>query len=321
MDSFLLILSALDATLRIATPLILCAMAGIFAERSGIVDISLEGKLLTGAFAAAAVTALTGSPWIGLFAAMAAGAFMSMLHGFATITHRGDQVVSGVAINILASGLTIIIGIALFRQGGQTPTLVRDDRFRPIEWWGANAIENVPVIGPIYHDLISGHNLLVYLALLAVPAASFVLYKTRFGLRLRAVGEVPEAVDSAGISVPWLRYRALLIGGLLCGIAGAYLSIAAGSNFVREMSAGKGFIALAAVIFGNWRPVSAFLACLMFGFLEALAPRIQGIEFPLIGEIPNQLMLAIPYIVTVLLLAGFIGKPSPPASIGKPYEK
>ena len=321
MDSFLLIISALDATFRIATPLILCAMAGIFAERSGIVDISLEGKLLTGAFAAAAIATLTGSPWLGLCAAMFAGMCMSLIHGFATITHRGDQVVSGVAINILASGITVIIGIALFRQGGQTPTLVRDARFSPIEWWGANAIENVPVIGAIYHDLISGHNLLVYIALLAVPAAAFILYKTRFGLRLRAVGEVPEAVDSAGISVPWLRYRALIIGGLLCGVAGAYLSIAAGSNFVREMSAGKGFIALAAVIFGNWRPVSAFFACLMFGFLEALAPRIQGIEFPLIGEIPNQLMLAIPYIVTVLLLAGFIGKPSPPAAIGKPYDK
>ncbi|MEM9211540.1 MAG: ABC transporter permease, partial [Pseudomonadota bacterium] len=260
MDSFMLILSALDATFRIATPLILCAMAGIFAERSGIVDISLEGKLLTGAFAAAAVAALTGSAWLGLFAAMCAGLIMSLIHGFATITHRGDQVVSGVAINILASGLTVILGIALFSQGGQTPTLPSDARFRPIEWLGADAIGSVPLLGAVYRDLISGHNLLVYLALLAVPLAAFVLYRTRFGLRLRAVGEVPEAVDSAGISVPWLRYRALIIGGLLCGIAGAYLSIAAGSNFVREMSAGKGYIALAAVIFGNWRPVTAFLA-------------------------------------------------------------
>ncbi|MEO1561964.1 MAG: ABC transporter permease [Pseudomonadota bacterium] len=320
MDSFLLIISALDATFRIATPLILCAMAGIFAERSGIVDISLEGKLLMGAFGAAAVASLTGSAWLGLLAAMGAGVFMSLIHGFATITHKGDHVVSGVAINILASGLTVIIGIAFFSQGGQTPTLPRDARFGPIEWFGVNVMDAVPILGPIYREFISGHNLLVYMALLAVPLASFVLYKSRFGLRLRAVGEKPEAVDSAGISVRALRYRALIIGGLLCGLAGAYLSTAAGSNFVREMSAGKGYIALAAVIFGNWRPVTAFLACLMFGFLEALAPRIQGIEFPLIGEIPNQLMLAIPYIVTVLLLAGFIGKPSPPAAIGKPYD-
>ena len=321
MDFFLLALSTLDATLRIATPLILCAMAGIFAERSGIVDISLEGKLLTGAFVAAATAALTGSAWIGLLAAMAASSAMSAIHGFATITHRGDQVVSGVAINILAAGITVIIGIALFRQGGQTPILVSDARFSSITWAGAEALDPIPILGPIYHDVISGHNILVYIALLIVPLASFILYKTRFGLRLRAVGEVPEAVDTAGISVPWLRYRALLIGGLFCGIAGAYLSTAAGSNFVREMSAGKGFIALAAVIFGNWRPLSAFLACLMFGFLEALTPRIQGVEFPLIGEIPSQVMLAIPYIVTVLLLAGFIGKPSPPAAIGQPYEK
>ncbi|MEM9715217.1 MAG: ABC transporter permease [Pseudomonadota bacterium] len=321
MDSFLLILSALDATFRIATPLILCAMAGIFAERSGIVDISLEGKLLMGAFAAAAIAALTGSAWAGLLAAMGAGVFMSLIHGFATITHKGDHVVSGVAINILASGLTVIIGIALFAQGGQTPIIPSDARFRPIEWIGVNIMDAIPVVGPIYRQLISGHNLLVYTAVLMVPLVSFVLYKSRFGLRLRAVGEKPEAVDSAGISVTWLRYRALIIGGLLCGLAGAYLSIAAGSNFVREMSAGKGYIALAAVIFGNWRPVAAFLACLMFGFLEALAPRIQGIEFPLIGEIPNQFMLAVPYIVTVLLLAGFIGRPTPPAAIGKPYDK
>lgn len=315
------VLSLLDATLRIATPLMLCAMAGIFAERSGIVDISLEGKLLTGAFAAAAVAALTGSPWLGLLAAIAAGIAMSLIHGFATITHKGDHVVSGVAINIFASGATIILGTALFAQGGRTPNLTRDERFGPIEWFGVNLMDNIPVLGPIYRELISGHNILVYLALLLVPLVSFILYKSRFGLRLRAVGEKPEAVDSAGISVTWLRYRALIIGGLICGIAGAYLSTAHGSSFVREMSAGKGYIALAAVIFGNWRPRSAFLACLMFGFLEALAPRIQGVEFPLIGEIPNQLMLAVPYIVTVLLLAGFIGKPTPPAAIGKPYDK
>ncbi|GHA44826.1 ABC transporter permease [Amylibacter ulvae] len=320
-DFMLQLLLTFDATLRLATPLILCAMAGIFSERSGIVDISLEGKLLTGAFVAAAITTLTGSPWLGLMAAICASVFMSMIHGFACITHRGDQVVSGLAINILASGLTIIIGIALFKKGGQTPALSSDERFRGIEWFGVNMMDNIPVIGTIYRQLISGHSLLVYAALLAVPLCAFILYRTRFGLRLRAVGEKPESVDSAGVSVAWLRYRALIIGGVFCGIAGAYLSISHGANFVREMSAGKGYIALAAVIFGNWRPIKAFYACLLFGFLDAATSRLQGVDIPLIGEIPIQLMLAIPYIVTVLLLAGFIGRPTPPAAIGVPYEK
>lgn len=315
------LLLTFDASLRVATPLILCAMAGIFSERSGIVDISLEGKLLSGAFVAAAVTALTGNAWLGLLAAMLASTFMSLIHGFACITHRGDQVVSGVAINILAAGLTVIIGIALFNRAGQTPLLQDEQRFRALEWPFAETFGQVPIIGPIYEQLVSGHTLLVYLALLSVPLSAFILYKSRFGLRLRAVGEMPRAVDSAGISVPALRYRALIIGGLLCGIAGAYLSISHGANFVREMSAGKGFIALAAVIFGNWRPWRAFFACLLFGFLEAATARLQGVDLPLIGELPIQLMLAIPYIVTVLLLAGFIGRPSPPASIGVPYEK
>lgn len=320
-DFFYQTLLAFDATLRIATPLMLCAMAGIFSERSGIVDISLEGKLLSGAFVAATIAAVTGSAWLGLGCAVLAGISMSLLHGFACITHKGDQVVSGVAINILASGLTVVLGIALFKRGGQTPSLPKEARFTPIEWWGVEMMDSVPIIGIIYRQLISGHNMLVYVALIAVPITAFILYKTRFGLRLRAVGEVPQAVDSAGISVTWLRYRALIIGGALCGIAGAYLSIAQGGNFVREMSAGKGYIALAAVIFGNWKPMTAFFACLMFGFLEAATTRLEGVSLPVIGEIPTQLMLALPYVLTVLLLAGFIGKPKPPAAIGQPYHK
>ena len=222
---------------------------------------------------------------------------------------------------MLASGLTVVIGIALFQQGGQTPWLPKSARFDPIEWWFVDWFDQVSILGAIYRQLISGHNALVYLALLMVPVSAFVLYRSRFGLRLRAVGEVPEAVDTAGVSVQWLRYRAVIIAGLLCGIGGAYLSIGQGAGFVREMSAGKGYIALAALIFGNWRPVPALLACLLFGFLEAASARLQGVEIFLIGEIPAQLMLALPYIMTVLLLAGFIGKATPPLSIGVPYEK
>lgn len=315
------LLYTFDGTLRLATPLMLCAMAGIFSERSGVIDISLEGKLLTGAFVAAAVAHTSGSPWLGVLAAIAASVFMAMIHGFACITHRGNQVVSGLAINILASGLTVTIGIAFFKQGGQTPLLGKEERFGPNEWWFVDTFNNVPILGTIYRELISGHNVLVYLALLAVPLTAFILYKTRFGLRLRAVGEVPAAVDSAGVSVYWLRYRALILAGVFCGVAGAYLSIGQGAGFVREMSAGKGYIALAAVIFGNWRPVPALLACLLFGFLESASSRLEGTPIPLIGEVPTQLMLALPYIMTVLLLAGFIGKASPPRAIGEPYIK
>ena len=320
-DTLYQILLSLDATLRLATPLILCAMAGIFSERSGIVDISLEGKMLSGAFAAASVATLTGSAWLGLGAAIGAGVFMSLLHGFACITHKGDQVVSGLAINILASGLTVIVGIALFQRGGQTPSLAGDARFSPIELWLTGVLDNVPVVGVVYRQLIGGHNILTYIALMCVPLAMFILYRSRFGLRLRAVGEMPEAVDSAGVSVVWLRYRALLIGGVFCGIAGAYLSTAHGANFIRDMSAGKGYIALAAVIVGNWQPVRAFLACLLFGFLDAATTRMQGVEWWFIGEVPAQLMQAIPYIVTVLLLAGVIGRPTPPKAIGVNYER
>ena len=309
------------SALRLATPLILCAMAGMFSERAGVVDIGLEGKLLMGAFAAAAATSLSGSPWAGLAVAIAASMSLALVHAFATVTHRGDQIVSGVAINILASGLTVVIGIALFAQGGQTPPLPRAERFAPIDWPFAEALAGVPWFGPFYERLLSGHNLLVYAALLCVPLAAFVMFRTSFGLRLRAVGEAPEAVDSAGYSVTWLRYRAVLIAGLLCGIAGAYLSTAHGGGFVREMSAGQGYIALAALIFGKWRPWPTFFACLLFGVLQASASRLSGMSLPLVGQIPVEAILIAPYVLTVILLAGFFGRAIPPRALGVPYVK
>ncbi len=321
MEYFFLILSTLDSTLRVATPLILCAMAGIFSERSGIIDIGLEGKMLAAAFAAGAMAFVSGSAWIGLLAGISISMLASLIHAFACVTHRGDQVISGLAINILASGLTVVLGIAFFRQGGQTPHLSNSGRFMSIDFPFSESISTFPFLGPIYSDLIGGHNLLVYLAFLSVPLTYYVIYKTRFGLRLRAVGEKPMAVDTAGISVTWLRYRAVLCAGLLCGIAGAYLAIAHGASFGREMSAGKGYIALAAMIFGKWQPRNTLLACLLFGFLEAISDRLQGVPLPFIGEIPVQLMQGLPYILTVVLLAGFIGKAVAPAAIGQPYIK
>ncbi len=320
-ESWLLVVLTLDATVRVATPLILCAMAGLFSERSGIIDIGLEGKMLAAAFAAASTAAVTGSAWAGLVAAVLVSVALALLHGFACITHRGNQVVSGVAINVMAAGLTVVLGIAWFRQGGQTPPLPDSARFTGIIWPFADTIGTVPILGPIYKELISGHNILVYLALLIVPLTWFVVQSTRFGLRLRAVGEEPAAVDTAGLSVARLRYGAVLCCGLLCGIAGAYLSTGHSAAFVRDMTAGKGYMALAAMIFGKWRPWPALTACLLFGFLDAVAVRLQGVSLPGIGEVPVQLIQALPYILTVVLLAGFIGKAVAPKAIGVPYVK
>lgn len=311
----------LDATLRVSTPLILASMAGLFSERSGIVDIGLEGKMLAAAFAAGSVAAVTGSAWLALLCAVIVGVALAMVHGFACITHRGNQVVSGLAINILASGLTVVLGIAWFRQGGQTPSLSGDARFLPIELPFSQTLSDVPILGQFYADVISGHNIIVYIAWLVVFLSWVVVYRTRFGLRLRAVGENPLAVDTGGLSVSGLRFSAVAICGGLSGIAGAYLSTAQNASFVREMTAGQGYIALAALIFGKWRPVPAMFACLMFGFLDAVAIRLQGVVLPVIGEIPVQAIQALPYVLTVVLLAGFIGRATAPKAVGTPFVK
>lgn len=317
---FLTIIQILDSSVRLATPLLLACLAGLFSERSGIFDIGLEGKMLAAAFLSAAVAATTGSAWLGMFAGIFVSLLLALLHGVASITFRGDQLISGVAINFLAAGLTVIVGQSWFGLGGRTPSLTGGGRFEPWEWPLAGVLENVPVAGPIYSDLISGHTLLVYVALVAVPISWYVLFRTRFGLRLRAVGENPGAVDTAGISVTRLRYAGVLICGLLCGLAGAYLATGLAAGFVKDMTAGRGFIALAALIFAKWRPWHALGACLLFGLLEAIGNRYQNIE--LAGFVlPVQLMQALPYILTVVILAGFVGKAIPPRAGGEPYVK
>ncbi len=318
LDLFVL---TIDATLRVSTPLVLAALAGLFSERSGVIDIGLEGKMLGSAFAAAAAASVSGSAWIGLAAGIGTSVALALLHGFACITHRGNQVVSGVAINTLVSGLTVTLGISWFAQGGQTPALPNAARFTPIDWPGAAALSDVPVIGALYSEIFSGHNLIVYAAFAAVPLTWWVVYRTRFGLRLRAVGENPASADTAGISVTGLRYAAVLCCGLLCGIAGTYLATAQNAAFVREMTAGQGFIALAAMIFGKWRPFPTMMACLLFGFLDAVAIRLQGVEVAGIGQVPVPLVQALPYLLTVILLAGFIGKAVAPKADGSPYVK
>lgn len=320
-DFFGSLFPTLAGMLRTATPLMLCAMGGLFSERSGVIDVGLEGKMLAGAFAACTIAALTGSAWLALAGAIAVAVALAALHGFATITHRGNQVVSGVAINILASGLTMVFGNAWFGQGGQTPALEPAARFMPIHFPGAQILGSLPVIGPVYDLLFRGNSLLVYVALFSVAASWWVLARTRFGLRLRAVGEAPAAIDAAGISVAWLRYRAILICGVLTGIAGTYIGIAQNAGFSKDMSAGQGYIALAALIFGKWRAWPAFGACLAFGLLDAVSIRLQGVALPVIGQIPVQLIQALPYLLTVVLLAGFIGRAVAPKAIGLAFGK
>ena len=318
---FATLIQILDSMLRLSTPLIFACLAGLYSERAGIFDIGLEGKMLASAFFSAAVAAATGSVWLGMLSGLTAAMLLALLHGAASITFRGNQLISGVAINFLASGMTALIGQNWFKLGGRTPSLSGDSRFLPIDWPLSEALADITLIGQIYSELLSGHTLLVYIAIATVPASWWVLYRTRFGLRLRAVGENPEAVDTGGLSFTALRFQATLICGLLCGLGGAYLSTGFAAGFIRDMTAGKGFIALAALIFAKWRPVHALFACLLFGLLEAIAIRFQSIEIEGVGTVPLQLMQALPYILTVIILAGFVGKAIPPKAGGEPYIK
>jgi general nucleoside transport system permease protein len=301
---FLFIIDLLASSLRLATPLIFCALAGVLSERAGVIDIGLEGKMLFAAFAAATVGVVSGSWPLAMLAAIAVACALSALHGFACVTYQGNQVISGLAINIIAAGLTVVLGIAWFKQGGQTPQVPDGVRFKEMF--------DIPLLG---------QNALVYVALLLVGVVWFVLFRTRFGLRLRAVGENPAMVDAAGVSVAFTRYLALMGNGALCGLAGCYLVLAQNAAFAPHMTAGRGFMALAAMIFGKWHPVGALWACLLFGFLDALAIRLQGVKLPGIGEIPVQFIQALPYLMTVILLAGFIGKAVAPRALGSPYIK
>jgi len=317
---FLTLLQVLDSSVRLATPLLLACLAGLFSERAGIFDIGLEGKMLAAAFFSAAVAAISGSVWLGLLAGILASMALSALHGLASITFRGNQLISGVAINFLAAGLTVLIAQDWFAQGGRTPSLIGAARFEPIILPFAEALRSVPFLGPVYYELISGHSILVYIAFACVPMTWWILYRTRFGLRLRAVGENPAAVDTAGVSVVGLRYAAVAICGVLCGIAGAYLATALQAGFVKDMTAGRGFIALAALIFAKWRPWHALSTSLLFGFLQAIALRYQNIDLGAF-TLPVQFMDALPYILTVVILAGFVGKAIPPRAGGEPYVK
>ena len=318
---FSTLIEILDSTLRLGTPLLLACLAGLFSERAGIFDIGLEGKMLMAAMSSGAVAALTGSVWIGLMAAIGGSMLFALLHGVASITFRGNQLISGVALNFVSSGITVLVAQRLFGQGGRTPPLEGAARFNPIDLPFADAVRGIPFLGPVYSDLISGHTFLVYLAFALVPASAWLLFRTRFGLRLRAVGENPAAVDTAGISVVRLRYVAVMITGVLCGLAGAYMATALQAGFGREMTAGRGYIALSALIFAKWRPWAALWATMLFGFFQALALRSDVVEGVIGIKVPVPALDALPYVLTVIVLAGFVGKAIPPRAGGEAYVK
>lgn len=296
------------STIRLSTPLILAALGGLYSERSGVINIALEGMMLAGAFTAAAVTVFTHSSLIGVLAAVAAGLLVAALHAVATINYRADQVVSGTAINILFLGVPALLSGALFESTGATRQLTKDEVLPDVMIFNP---DSSPMLASVFNQ-----KPIVYLAFLVVGISVYVLYRTRFGLRLRAVGENPEAADTAGVNVRRMRYAGVLISGALAALGGAYLSIGQSSQFTRNMTAGRGFIALAALIFGKWHPVGALMACLLFGFAEAVSIRMQGNV-----NIPNQFVLMIPYVLTMVVLAGLIRRADPPKALGVAYAK
>jgi len=302
--------NVLQTTVLYSTPLILAAMGGLYSERSGVVNIALEGLMTIGAFAAAVMTIFTGNPWLGLLAAMVAGILFALPHAVASITFKADQVVSGVAINFLAFGLSVYLVKHLYNGEAQTPVVQETLSRMPIP-----GLNNIPVIGPALFNAFPT----TYLAFVIVAASYFILYYTPFGMRLRAVGEHPKATETAGVSVIRMRYMAVMISGALAGLGGAGLSIAIGSEFNQSTVAGQGFIALAALIFGKWHPLGAFFAALFFGFAVSLA--LIGQLFGWTQYVPSEVLNMLPYVLTILALAGFVGRAEAPAAIGKPYEK
>lgn len=300
------LVALLAATLRLATPLILASLGGVFSEKSGVVNIGLEGIMIMGAFFGVYGSYVTGSPWIGLVFAMVAGALVAAIHAFLSIHLKADQVVSGVAINLFAGALTSYLLLVLFQRQGQT------DAVASIPYPKA-AMQSIPVIGTFLGEL----NWYVFISIALVILSYFIIYKTPLGLRIRAVGEHPKAADTLGVNVYSIRYLCVIISGILGGLGGAALSLSQTNLFREGMVAGRGFIALAAMIFGSWKPFGSMWACLLFAFAEAFQIVAQGFGWP----IPGEFYAAFPYVLTMIALAGFVGKTQAPAADGVPYTK
>ncbi|AVP54904.1 ribose transport system permease protein rbsC [Clostridium tetani] len=300
------IVMLISATLRLATPLIFAALGGVFSEKSGVVNIALEGIMTTGAFFAVYGAHVTGNPWMGILFAIISGAIMAAIHAYLSIHLKADQIVSGVGINVFAAALTSYLIVKFFKTNSQT-SVVKSLPY-PTE-----AMGKVPVIGGILKEL----NWFVFIAIALVIISHFVLYKTPLGLRIRSVGEHPKAADTLGISVYGIRYLCVILSGVLGALGGATLSIGIMNLYRENMVSGRGFIALAAMIFGNWKPVNAMWASMLFAFAETFQLFAKGFGW----AIPGEFYAAFPYIITMFALAGFVGKTQAPAADGVPYQK
>lgn len=306
------------SAIRMATPLALAAIGGTICERSGVVNIALEGIMLIGAFFGVVVTLATGNAWLGVLAAVLAGVLLSAIHAFASVTLRMDQIVSGTALNILALGLTGFLMEVLYGHPGATDSIAH--QIQPV--FNFPALPGNGFLATLWSwidQLFFSYTPIVYLAIIAAVVGQWALYRTRWGLRLRALGEHPRAADTVGVRVTAGRYVAVLISGALGGLAGANLSLEQVGSFSENMTSGRGFIALAANIFGRWTPVGSYLASLLFGFAQAIQIKMQAYQDVL--HIPVQFFLMLPYVLTVVVLAGFMGRAVGPAEVGKPYEK
>ena len=304
-DALGLIGSVLASAIRYATPLVLAALGGLFSERSWVVNIGLEGLMLISAFTGVVGAYFSGNVLVGVLFALAGGLVFSLIHAVMCVTFEADQIISGVAINLLALGGTGFLMVLIFGSGGTSP---RIGGFSEVP---VPLLSQIPIIGPAFFN----QSPLVYLMFLLIPLTFFVVYRTPFGLRLRATGEAPEAVDTAGVSVTRMRYYGVALSGLLAALGGAYFSMDQLSAFTERMTAGAGFIALAALISGRWNPIGAAVAALVFGFAQAVTFRIAQ------DAIPLELLQSFPYVLTIVALAAFGGRAIAPAAVGKPYRK
>ena len=299
------------SSIRIAIPLALAGLGGTFSERSGVVNIGLEGMMLTGAFTAVAVTNFAANPWVGILAAIIVGVLIGTIHATVCITFKSNQIVSGVAINLFASGITIFFCWLLFNE---TQIMAKSN----LGIWGFS-LTNIPESSKFLRNIIiifANYSPLVYITIIIFIIAHFLIFKTPFGLRLRSVGEYPQAADTMGVNIIKIRYIAVITSGALAGLAGSFLSLEQAHFFVKEISGGRGFIALAAMIFGKWTPIGTAGAALLFGFGEALAIRLQGVT-----AIPVQFIHMVPYLLAIFVLVSAVGRATPPAASGVPYEK
>lgn len=308
--NYVTITTLLFFAVRSAAVLLLAGLGGIFSERAGVVNIALEGMITFGSFAAVAVTVLTNQAWLGVIAAILAGALMATLHAVLSIRFRANQVISGTAVNILAVALSSFLMKSIFDQGGHLLL----DKAPKVADWSIPFIKDIPWIGPI----LGQHSPGVYLAFILAGITHYVLFHTPLGLRIRAVGEHPHAADTVGINVYRTRYLGVILSGMLAGYAGSVLSTGISTVFLENMAAGRGFIALAAVIFGKWTPFGTMAACLLFGVSEAI--QVTSSLLGIGNFIPSSLMATFPYVITMLALAGFVGRSVAPAASGQPYD-